>query len=87
MPEILSRAEWEFLNEVDRLGSEGVPLNEIARRHGVAPATVSYRMNSHGLTASSSTRVVDRRTGRTLGEMLAAGEIVLEDPVPAEALT
>ena len=83
MPEIISRAEFEFLAEVDRLGATGVELQEIARSKGIAPSTITHRVNRRGLATSKQTRVVDRRTGRTLEELVADGEIVIAADAPS----
>jgi len=86
MPEILTREEFQFLAEVDRLGSEGVPLMEIARRHNIAPSTISHRVNRRGFATTTQTRIVDRRTGRTLEQLVSEGEIVIaEEPAAVPA--
>lgn len=77
MPEVVTTEELEFLRDVDRLGREGVPLSDIARQKAVAPGTITYRLNKAGLRAQGTTHILDRRSGRTLPELIDAGEIVV----------
>jgi hypothetical protein len=86
MPELMSQEEFAFLADVDRLGAEGVELQEIAQQKGIHPSTITFRVNRRGLAARKFTRIIDRRTGRTLEQLVADGEIVVSDS-PADAVS
>jgi|GEM_PF-6524065 len=75
MPLLVTPEDGEFLRDVVRLEALGKSQREIAALLGVAPGTITYRLNRLGY--GSESRIVDRRTGRTLAEDLNSGEIVV----------
>lgn len=84
MPVTITREEVAFIREVERLSEQGLNNTEAAEQLGVAPGTITYRLNRFSLARQN--RIVDRRTGKTLDELLECGEFQLaEEPAPAEA--
>jgi len=86
MAETVSREDLEFLETTDRLLRDGLTIAQIAERQGCAPGTVTYRLHRHTLRVETLSWLADKRTGQTLAEMIAAGELLTDDePAPEPA--
>ena len=80
----MKQADIDFLTETQRLGDLGLDQDDIAAAMGITPRRWRYRLETLGFGPSAETRIRCRRTGKSLAEMLASGEIQPMD-APAEA--
>lgn len=77
--------DLEFVRLVDRLGREGKTQDQIAEALGESSKwAIRQRLENLGFRFSGESRVRDQRTRRRLEDMLAAGELVPQEPACAE---
>lgn len=82
----MKQADIDFLTETQRLGDLGLNQDEIAKSMGLAAHQWRYRLERLGFGPSAETRIRCRRTGKSLAEMLATGEIAPMDTPAEEAV-
>lgn len=86
MPERIDSDELAFLRRVDEGLESGLTISEVADREGVAPGTITYRLARRGLRVETTARVVDRRSGQSLHDLLRSGIFVTDEaPLPVAA--
>lgn len=81
----MSRADFEFLAAVDRMGSEGKSQEEIAAALRMSRGQMSYRLLNLGYKPEGSLRLRSTALGRSFSDMREAGDIVIAsgEQVPA----
>lgn len=74
----LGTTDLAFLSQVDELGRIGLTQKAVAQELGIPLETLRTRILRTGLRLAPACRVIDTRTGKTLPELLASGELVAE---------
>ena len=80
----MTRADFEFAQQVDALGARGKTQDDIAEALGLTANQVRYRLFKAGLTWGRETRVRAGLTNELLEELVARGVVPVDEDQAAE---